>query len=186
VCKRTVKLLLLLLVVVSIVPGTAQVGAEGMTPQAPKIETTYNSCKNETTVRMEPMQISRERGLYHSLHVAPAYSFAGQVPRPPETIDFELQSVVKARKLRIDLYVLFVIDGEKIFLSSSRGAVKRPVPRRSWIGERLVFRMPYQTLIKLGNAKKASIRMDRVDFGLSADHLRALRLFAETGRPKLG
>jgi hypothetical protein len=172
--------LLLLVVFLSPAPASQQGGAEGKAAGVPRIETSYDRARNKTTVRMAPMQISDDRGLYHSLHVAPSYSFSGQVPTSPTTIDFELQTVVKARKLRVDLYVLFVIDEQKIFLSSNRWAVKRPIPRRSWVGERLVFRMPYQTLIKLGKAKKASIRLGSLDFELSNDHLNALRDFAET------
>ena len=126
------------------------------------------------------MLISGAKGRYNSIHLTAAYSFPGQLPRTPEIIDFELQTVVKARKLKIDLYVLFVIDGEKIFLSSNRWAVKKPVQARPWVGERLVFRMPFETLRKLANAKQAVIRMDGIDFELSDDHLRALRAFAES------
>lgn len=173
--------MLLIVMLAATVPGLAQIGTGEAVAKTPKIETTYDSVKDKTTVRMTRMQISGERGRYHSLHLAPAYSFPGQMPRTPEMIDLELQTVVKARKLKVDLYVLFVVDGEKIFLSSNRWGVKKPVPGRPWVGERLVFHMPYGTLLKLANAKQASIRMDGIDFELSDDHLRALRLFAEEG-----
>ncbi|MCM3872580.1 MAG: hypothetical protein ND895_18000, partial [Pyrinomonadaceae bacterium] len=159
-------LMLLTVMLVATAPGVAQIGTEEAVAKTPKIEATYDSGKDRTTVRMDPMQISGAKGRYHSLHLAPAYSFPGQVPRTPKIIDFELQTVVKARKLRVDLYVLFVIGGEKIFLSSNRWGVKKPVPGRPWVGERLVFRMPYETLLKLANAKQALIRMDGIDFEL--------------------
>lgn len=176
-------LFLLLLVFTAAAPVLAQVGT-GESLAIPKIETTYDSGKNKTTVRMSPMQISGEKALYHSIHLAPAYSYPGQLPRTPELIEFEVQTVVKARKLKVDLYVLFVIDGEKIFLSSNRSAVKKPVPGRMWVGERLVFRMPLGTLLKLANAKEAVIRMDGIDFELGVDHLSALRAFADTAHNK--
>ncbi len=163
-------------------PVLSQVGTEEAVAKAQKIETSYDSGKDKTTVRMSRMQISGEKGRYHSLHLAPAYSFPGQVPRTPEIIDFELQTVVKARKLKVDLYVVFVVDGEKIFLSSNRWGIKKPVPGQPWVGEHLVFRMPCQTFLKLANAKQASIRMDGIDFDLSEDHLWGLRAFAETGK----
>lgn len=175
-------LILLLVLLATTAPGRAQVGAEGAVEKTPKIETTYNSSKDKTTVRMMPMQISGGKGRYHSLHLAPAYSFPGQLPRTPEIIDFELQTVVKARKLKVDLYVLFVIDGQKIFLSSNRWSIKKPVADRPWVGEHLVFRMPYETLLKLASAKQAFIRMDGIDFELSEDHRSALRAFAERAR----
>lgn len=152
--------------------------------QTPKIETSYDSGKNKTTVRMAPMKIADEKGLYHSIHLAPAFSYRGREPRSAEIIDFEVQTVVKARQLKVDLYVLFLIDGEKIFLSSNRRGVKNPLPGRRWVGESLVFRMPLETMVKLANAKQAMIRMDGLDFELSSDHLSALREFAEMASNK--
>jgi hypothetical protein len=105
-----------------------------------KIETSYDAKVDKTTVRLAPVQISGENGKYRSLQMAPAFSYRGKEPRTPEIIDFELRTVVKGR-LDTDLYVLFVIDGEKVFLSSNRWAIKRPVPGRVWVGERP--RIPY-------------------------------------------
>jgi hypothetical protein len=173
-------LITLTVMLVAATPGMAQVVTEKPAANRPKVETSYDSARDETTLRMSPMQISGNKGPYHSLHVTLAQRFPGRVPRTPETIDFELQTVLRARKLKIDLYVLFVIEGEKSFLTSNRWSVKRPVPGRPWVGERLVFRMPYSTLIKLGHAKQALIRMDGIDFELSDDHLRSFRAFAET------
>jgi hypothetical protein len=72
-----------------------------------------------------------------------------------------------------------VIDGEKVFLSSNRWAIKRPVPGRVWLGERLVFRMPYETFVKITNAKTFEIWFDGVRFSLGEAHLRMLRAFGE-------
>lgn len=106
-----------------------------------RVETTYDDKRDSTTVRLKPMQISGEKAQYRSVHIAPAFSYPGNELKKPVTIDFEVQTVVKT-KLKIDLYVVFILDGEKTFLSSGRSAVKRPVPGKRWIGERLVFRMP--------------------------------------------
>ncbi len=143
-----------------------------------KIETSYDDSKDKTTVRLAPVQIAGENGKYRSLQMAPAFSYRGKEPRTPEIIDFELRTVVKGR-LDTDLYVLFVIDGEKVFLSSNRSAIKRPVPGRVWLGERLVFRMPYKTFLKITKAKTFEIRFDEVSFSLREEHLRMLREFAE-------
>jgi hypothetical protein len=143
-----------------------------------KIETSYDAGKDKTTIRLAPVQISGENGKYRSLQMAPTFSYPGKEPRPPAIIDFELRTVVKGR-LDTDLYVLFVIDGEKVFLSSNRWALKRPVPGRVWLGERLVFRMPYETFLKITRAKTLEIRFDDVRFSLSEDHLRTLRAFGD-------
>lgn len=128
-------------------------------------------------MRLMPVQISSAKAQYHSVHIAPAFSYPGNQFKKPETIDFEVQTVVKTR-LKIDLYVVFVVDGETIFLSSNRWAVKRPVPGKRWSGERLVFRMPYETLLKLAKAKTVNIKMDGVVFPLTEPVLERLRMFA--------
>jgi hypothetical protein len=106
--------------------------------------------------------------------MSPYFSYPGKDPRTPEFVNFELTSVVAGR-LRTDLYVVFLIDGEKIFLSSSRSAIKRPVPGRVWVGERLVFRMPYETFVRITKAKTFEIKFDAVRFPVGERELQALR-----------
>lgn len=129
------------------------------TPTAVKIETNYDREKDRTTVRLLPVQISAEKDKYYSIHIAPSFSHPGRQFVKPEIIDFEVRTVVKT-KLKVDLYVVFVVDGETIFLSSNRSAVRNPVRGKRWIGERLVFRMPYETFLKITRAKVVEIRMD--------------------------
>ncbi|MGH9908162.1 MAG: hypothetical protein ACRD8U_21540 [Pyrinomonadaceae bacterium] len=106
--------------------------------QSQKTETSPRTTDEWTTVNLAPMRISGEKGKYHSLHLSVSYGFLGRAPQKPGVIEFELTSVVKTRKLKIDLYVVFVIDGEPMFLSSTRSAIKNPVRGRRWVGERLV------------------------------------------------
>ena len=138
----------------------------------------YDSQKNITTVKIVPVKISADKDKYHSLHMSPAFSYAGHQPTLPETIDFELLTVVKG-KLRVDLYVLFVVDGETIFLSSSRWGIKRPVPGRRWMGERLVFKMPYQTFLKMAAAKTVAVKLDAVQFEFGEKPMKTIRDFAK-------
>jgi hypothetical protein len=165
--------LALLVIAASIAVAFAQ-----QTPhETHRFETTYDKVKNRTTVRLLPVKISGEKDKYYSLHMSPSFSYPGPKAVTPSIIDFELQTVVKGR-LRTDLYVVFIIDGETVFLSSSRWAVKRPIPGRVWIGERLVFRMPYETLVKIAEAKKLEIKMDAVRFEVGETERQAIRDFA--------
>jgi hypothetical protein len=154
-------------------------GQEGArTNESPKIETSYDADKDRTTIKLARVQIAGEQDKYKSLWMSPAFSFPGKsLQSPPEIIDFELQTVVNVKRLSTDLYVLFVIDGEKVFLSSSRSAIKRPVPGRVWIGERLVFRMPYETFVKITKAKTFALKFDGVVFPVGESHLQMLRDF---------
>lgn len=144
------------------------------TGAGPKIETSYDSNKDRTTVRLAPVLISGEQDKYHSLHMSPSFSFPGQRLAAPSIIDFELQSVVKGR-LSTDLYVVFIIDGETVFLSSNRWAIKRPIPGRVWMGERIAFRMPYDTFLKITKAKEFAIKFDGVRFSVGETQKQALR-----------
>ena len=82
--------------------------------ERPRIVSEYDLDKNRTTVKMAPVKISGDKDKYHSLYMSPSFSYSGQEPTRPETIDFELQTVVKG-KLRVDLYVVFIVDNETIF-----------------------------------------------------------------------
>jgi hypothetical protein len=70
------------------------------------------------------------------------------------------------------------VDGETIFLSSNRWAVARPIPGRRWVGERLVFRMPYETFLKITKAKEFEVKFDGVRFEVGGLQIQALRDFA--------
>lgn len=127
-------------------------------------------------MKLLPVQISEGRDKYVSLHMGPSFSFSGRRLTQPTHVDFELRTVVHGR-LKTDLYVVFVIDGAKVFLSSNRWAVKRPVRGRVWMGEHLVFRMPYETFVRITKAKSVEIKFDAVVFPLGQSQQQALRDF---------
>lgn len=150
-------------------------------PQAQiEIETTYDEEKNLTTVKLPMTRISNDRDRYRSLDYSVFYIYPGREKQVPSDVNFELVSVVKARKLNTDLYVVFVIDGEKIHFSSNRSAILNPVPGRLWIGERMVFRIPYENFKKLAAAKHLAIKMGPTNFDLSKEALASLRKLADT------
>ena len=162
---------------------TATCGAQD-NAQPAKFEISYDSDKDRTTVRLVTTQIAGEQGKYKSLSMSPSFSFPGKsLLKPPEIIDFELRSVVNLKLLSTDLYVVFVIDGEEVFLSSSRWAIKRPVPGRVWVGEGFIFRMPYETFVKITKAKTLTLKFDAVEFPVSEVHLQMLRDFLQATQP---
>jgi|SRR6185437_5229301 len=174
-------LLALILLVSQLLPLN-QTAVSAQPQDSLKTETTYDAEKDKTTVRLVPVQISGENGKYHSLQMSPSFSFSGHQVVTPSLIDFELQTVVRGR-LRTDLYVVFIIDGEKVFLSSNRWAIKRPVPGRVWVGERLVFRMPYETFVKITKADSFEIKFDAVKFSVGETQQQALQNFLTYMKP---
>jgi hypothetical protein len=152
--------------------------------QSPLLETVYDSQKNLTTVRLPFARISGDRGSYHSLGFSVFYTFAGQEKQVPEKIEFELVSVVKARKLNSDLYVAFVVDGEEMHFGSNRSAIPNPVRGRLWIGERMIFTIPLDQFRRLAGAKELVIKMGGVNFPFSADSLESLQFFSKSLGPQ--
>lgn len=62
-----------------------------------EIQKTYDPQKNVTTVHLPQTRLSGEKDRYHSLSFSLDYSYPGKTPSPPERVNFELTSVVKAR-----------------------------------------------------------------------------------------
>ena len=147
--------------------------------QSTLTETVYDQIKNVTTVRLPSTKLSGAKGRYHSLSFSINYSYSGKTPSPPERVNFELTSVVKARSLNSDLYVVFVVDGKPIHFSSNRSAIRNPVRGRPWVGERMVFLIPREDFLKLAAAQTLAIKMGDVTFEFSDELRGSVRAFAE-------
>jgi len=182
--ERTVMILLIVvaITIVSTVPTMAQGNCwdrgRVTDTQGTRIQTCDDEVKDRTTVQLGPLQVSGEKGKFVSLHISASFSYPGQKVVTPEWLNFELLSVVKGRKLKIDLFVRLVADGETFILSSRRSAVKNVIPGRKVIGERIIMRMPYETFVKIAGAKRVAIKMDEMTFELQENHLQSLRTLA--------
>lgn len=117
----------------------------------------------------KPIPISGPKGRYHSLTCSVSYPYDGFPLLPKTVVRFELVSVVKARKLNTDLYVVFVLDGKEIHFSSNRSAIRRPVPGKPWIGERMVFLIPFEQFQKMTKANTLSVKLGGVTFDFPYD-----------------
>jgi hypothetical protein len=144
---------------------------------APKVEARFDEQKNLTTQRLGPIRLSGPKNRYHSLDFTLSRSYEGTTATAPDRINFELVSVVKARLLNSDLYVVFVIDGKQVHFSSNRSAIRNPVPGRLWIGERMIFSIPYEDFVKITNAEKLSLKMGSEVFDFDEKSREALLWF---------
>lgn len=114
-------------------------------------------------IQSKPIPMSGPKDRYHSLSLSISYPFHPDWSWPKK-MKFELVSVVKARRLNSDLYVVFVVDGKEIHFSSNRSAIRNPVPEKPWIGERMVFQIPYEEFHKMVKAKTLSVKLGGVTF----------------------
>ena len=122
-----------------------------------------NRRTGERIIRSEFIPVSGPKDRYHSLSFSISYTFV-DISAPIKTVNFELVSVVKARKLNTDLYVVFVVDGKEIHFSSNRSAIRRPVAGKPWIGERMVFLIPFEQFQNMTKAKTLSVKLGGVTF----------------------
>jgi hypothetical protein len=140
--------------------------------EAKRIDAVFDAQKNVTTVRLPSSPLSGPKDRYHSLTFSIYYSYPGRVAAPPRDVNFELVSVVKARRLNTDLYVVFLVDGEEIHFGSSRSAIRNPVRGKPWIGERMVFHVPREDFLKMAAAKTLGVKLGGVTFDFD-DEMRA-------------
>jgi len=152
--------------------------------QESKIVTTYDKSKNVSTVTLPRTRIATDTGNYRSLDLSLRYSYQSSTRPEPKTVELELVSVVKAKRLNSDLYVEFLLDGQAVHFSSTRSAIRNPVPGRTWIGERMVFQIPYEDFKKLALAQQLGIKMGSSSFELTSDQLKLLREFVASIDPK--
>jgi hypothetical protein len=142
--------------------------------QTKRIKFVLDEQKQLTTVLLPLTQLSGPKDRYHSLAFTIYYFYPTRYPAPPEDVHFELHSVVKARRLSPDLYIVFVIDGKPVHFSSHRSAIRKPVPR-SWVGERMYFVIPREDFLKLAAAQKLGVKLGNVSFDFGEDQLEAVR-----------
>jgi hypothetical protein len=136
------------------------------------IDNVLNEKTRIRTLRSRPIQISGPKDRYHSLAFSIYALYRADWGERPDIVNFELVSVVKARKLNTDLYVVFVVDGKELHFSSDRSAIRRPVRGKPWIGEKMVFRIPREQFLKMGGAKTFSVKLGDVAFDFD-DEMRA-------------
>ena len=143
-----------------------------------RLQTTYDPQKKENTIRVPSTKLSGPKDRYDSLTFSVYYSTLSMFPSPPQTVNFEIVSVVKARKLNPDLYVVFVVDGKEIHFSSNRSAIPKPAAGKPWVGERMVFLIPYEEFKKIAAAKTLAVKLGGVSFDFDDEMQRSIRAIA--------
>lgn len=147
--------------------------------QDSQINVHHDRDKDQTTITLKPFRIAGNNDRYHRVDLSAFYVYSGSTKQRPTDVSLELVSIVKARKLNSDLYVVFVIDGKQVHFSSSRSAIPKPIPGRLWVGERMVFSVPAEDFQKLAAAKHLAVKMGVVRFELTDEMLTKLRVFAD-------
>ncbi|HTG92068.1 MAG TPA: hypothetical protein VL866_05755 [Pyrinomonadaceae bacterium] len=144
------------------------------------IQINHDTKKDVITARLVRFRIAENVDHYHTLDLGAFYTYPRKTDQTAAAkVDLELYSVVKARQLNADLYVVFLIDGKEVHFGSNRSAIRSPVRGRPWIGERMVFSVPLEEFQKLASANELAIKMGGVRVDLNDEARTALRMFAE-------
>ncbi|HEY6119312.1 MAG TPA: hypothetical protein VIV66_05095 [Pyrinomonadaceae bacterium] len=171
--------IILLVTLIAFLFTTPPVKAQEKTVPRLNVESNYDVAKKQTTVKFPRIQLGGENGPYDGLFAVISYTYPGETKRKPEFLTFELQTIVKARKLRVDLHVRLLIDGEKLHLSSNRWAEMNVVPERSWISEHIALRMPYLTFLRITKAKSFAVLLDSIQYSVAENDVQMLRRFED-------
>jgi hypothetical protein len=134
------------------------------------------------TLQLDSILLSGPKDRYHSLSLSIRYAHTTGERNTPDVVNVELVTVVKARKLNPDLYVVFLADGRERHFGSSRSAIRNPVPGKPWIGERMVFHVPREDFLKWTEAEKLGVKLGGVVFDFSELDRAAVRAVAKTIR----
>ena len=149
---------------------------------APLKQRVQDNYRINATLHLDSFPISGPKDRYHSLSLSIRYAHTTGPRTTPDVVNVELVSVVKARRLNTDLYVLFLADGKEQHFGSSRSAIRNPVPGKPWIGERMVFHMPREDFLKWADAEKLGVKLGGVVFDFSEQSRSAVRAVAKTMR----
>jgi hypothetical protein len=178
--KQAMRAKVLLVLLLSLVFYTTPMVVLGFHSQEAKIDIHYDSDRDQTTIKLLPLRIAENNVRYHSLDLSAFYIYRSSTRQRPVKVDVEIVSVVKARRLNSDLYVVFVIDGREVHFSSNRSAIPKPVPGRLWVGERMVFSVPEKDFQKLASAKSLAIKLGPAKFVFTDEMLTSIRVFADS------
>jgi hypothetical protein len=148
--------------------------------QQQKIRIDHDLVNDVITARLVRFRIAENVDQYHSLDLGAFYTYPHKTDQTAAAkVDLEIYSVVKARQLNPDLYVVFLIDGKEVHFGSNRSAIRNPMRGRPWMGERMVFSVPLEEFQKLASANELAIKMGGVRVDLNDEARTALRMFAE-------
>lgn len=176
---KTLRHILLFVTIFSLTLSHTLIYALHVSAQDSGISVHYDREKDQTTIKLKPFRIAEKNDRYHRIDISAFYVYGGSTQQRPTNVSVELVSIVKARKLNSDLYVVFVIDGKEVHFSSNRSAIPKPIRGKLWVGERMVFSVPTQDLQTLASAKHLAIKMGAVRFELTDEMLTKIRVFAD-------
>ena len=143
---KTLRHILLFVTIFSLMLCPTLICALHVSAQDSEISVHYDREKDQTTIKLKPFRIAENNDRYHRIDLSAFYVYGGSTKQRPTNVSVELVSIVKARKLNSDLYVVFVIDGKEVHFSSNRSAIPKPIRGKLWVGERMVFSVPTRRL----------------------------------------
>jgi hypothetical protein len=163
-------------------PAAAQDSAQGSKPQPPanrefkhkaRIEVKYDRFEDETHVKLEPTRVLG--GFYEDVKMGASFFYKGQKVSAPDY--FYILFVTNTKEWRFlrdsQRELTALADGERLALGTlDRDSHVRESGR---VSEIMVKEIPYETFLKIVNAKKVEMKLGSYEFELKEELLEALR-----------
>lgn len=146
-----------------------------------KIDVTFSSTNNETTIRLDEMPVME--GEDEALSMILVGSFSGHSPSdPPSDVLLVLNASSNRRRYQVEPIFVMIADGEVVRTRELKNYGSRKVSDR--IVEPLMTIVPYDVLLKMTTSKKISFTINNSDYQLTDNNLEAIRDFATRLVPK--
>jgi hypothetical protein len=146
----------------------------------PEIKVEYDKFKDGTFVSFEPVTIGAAKDT--TLRLGMLTGFKGQVPKKPNDLMlvFASPSFVETNQYKNNRSLILLADGERYVLGEASYEVKYDMPLYL---EVMAVKVPYNTVMKLSEAKKIEMQFGSTEFALNESLIEALRYLA--GRIRL-
>jgi hypothetical protein len=178
-------ILIIALVFACVVSGAAQGDKETKSKfkHRGKIQATYDPAQDRTVVAFQPYVVTANfHDRNESIAITAGFIHPGQaLASRPQFIEFGVLSQSRGGwqfEKENERELTLVIDGETIKL----GAMKLVTARRFELGrgalfyrEDLAFTLPYESFVKMANAKKVAVKVGKTGLKLANEHLEVMR-----------
>lgn len=153
---------------------TASAG-QGASYDTPEVKVEYDRFKDVTVLSMPPFFVVRPRPV--GLQFGMMSGYQGSKPVTPKNVLWIFFSVSpsEARTYAVSHGVIVLADGERIRLGDT---TYRPTYNEGFYIEAMLLDVPYDTLVKIANAKSVEIQIGSTDFAATPKLLETMREFA--------
>ena len=145
----------------------------------PEIKVEYDKFKDGTFVGFEPVMVGAAQD--STLRLGMLTGFKGQIPKKPNDLMliFASPSFVETNQHKSNRSLIILADDERYVMGEASYEVKYDMPLYLEI---MAVKVPYNSFMKLSEAKKIEMQFGSAEFTLNESLMEALRSLASHAR----